>query len=618
MQTRVNLKTSSTSWATLVRTMCAARVGWWTLLLGITAVTLAPTVLPASAARIESRTRAATITSTHRSTSASWYSTLFGGQGGDAAHAVAVDRWGNIYLAGETASRNFPTHAAVQTHLAGPAGTGVDTAQDDAGYEDAGYDHFLGVENQCDSEGAFVVKLSPLGRVIYSTYLGGNCADEAHAITVDQDGNAYIAGYTRSPNFPVLRPLKKGFARNDYCRRGGAVSCQDAFIAKLDPRGRLLFSTYFGGRENNGPVPIAAFGVSGDDAAHAIALDQRGNIYVAGETDSASFPGTSGQPISFGAFISKLSPDGSHVLATYIQTNSLSKSSSDDSKAYSMAINARGDVFVTGNGFLVKLTPSLKRIYALALQGDPRSVAADRRGNAYATGTLEDAHFTAIHGAQPHFGGGSCSLGLYNSRPCTDAFLIKVDPTGKTVYSTFLGGTDDDEGRAVTVDSSGSAYVAGITSGSFPTKNPIQSNFGGGDRDAFVVKIAPSGRSIVYSTYLGGSGLDVADAIALTPAGNPVVVGETDSSDFLISPTGSRVRVAENDASRIFLTEFPATPRILVQANASPGLVSWLTSAAVAAILIVFALFIWSLRRRRRRTKAASGTPNGHPGPRLG
>jgi hypothetical protein len=177
---------------------------------------------------------------------------------------------------------------------------------------------------------------------------------------------------------------------------------------------------------------------------------------------------------------------------------------------------------------------------------------------------------------------------------------MKVDPRGKTVYSTFLGGSGDDEGRSVAVDSFGSAYVAGITSGSFPIKNAIQPDFGGGAADAFVVKIAPSGDRIVYSTYLGGSGLDFPTAIALTPGGAPVITGETDSGDFPISLDGARRSVSDSSASRVFVTRLPASPRTLVQHKA--GQMLWrtvLSWTGPVLVFVVFGLVAWYAVRRR-------------------
>jgi Beta-propeller repeat len=547
---------------------------------------------------------------------AQWYSTLFGGSHGDAAHAVAVDRSGNIYLAGDTVSPNFPTHDAVQAHLGGHTQSSVESIDDEAGCIGSigTSTNFAGCFENEDRD-AFVVKLSPGGRVIYSTYLGGNGLDDARAITVDAEGNAYVAGYTRSvtrddiccappaADFPVLRAFKRGFA-HDSCLAGFG-GCQDAFVAKLDPRGRLLFSTYLGGRQKEGNAALFQFN-SGDDVANAIAVNQGGDIYVAGETDSVGFPGTSGGPV-YGAFVSKLAPRGNgyRVVSTYLQT-SLSGAESSPS-AYGLTIDARGDVLVAGASFLLKLSPSLKPVYALGLHGEASGVAADRWGNAYVTGTWDPEYvnsksFPTVHAVQSRPGGGMCRYDSYgmNGHPCTDAFVLKADPRGTTLYSTLLGGSSDDEARAIAVDRAGSAHVAGITGGNFPLKTPVQADFGGGAADAFLVKIAPGGDKMAYSTYLGGGGADLANAVALTPSGNPILAGQTDSGDFPISSNGSRTSVSESDASRIFVSRLPVSPRLLVRHVAQRGAISWVTLGAVGLVLLLLVLggAAWYLRRR--------------------
>jgi hypothetical protein len=177
---------------------------------------------------------------------------------------------------------------------------------------------------------------------------------------------------------------------------------------------------------------------------------------------------------------------------------------------------------------------------------------------------------------------------------------MKVDPAGKVMYKTFLGGSRDDEGRAIAVDSAGDAYVAGITGGNFPLKRLAQAEFGGGDFDAFLVKIAPDGSRMVYSTYLGGSGSDIANAVTLSPDGGPVLAGETDSGDFPISSSGSRTSVSESDASRIFVSRLPVTPRTLVSGSAKNPALNFVTSHAVelGLLVLVLSLAAWYLRRR--------------------
>ena len=155
------------------------------------------------------------------------------------------------------------------------------------------------------------------------------------------------------------------------------------------------------------------------------------------------------------------------------------------------------------------------------------SIAVDSSGNAYVTGDTASTTtpFPTTSGAlQTTYGGGN-----------TDAFVSKLDVNGALVYSTYLGGTGDDRGNGIAVDSSGNAYVTGATTSStdFPTTiGALQTTYGGGSNDAFVFKLNASGSALVYSTYLGGNGLDYGNSIAVDSSGNAYVTGDTKSTTF--------------------------------------------------------------------------------------
>ena len=180
------------------------------------------------------------------------YSTYLGGNSDDAIHAIAVDSKGNVYLAGETASSDFPvTAGALQAKHAGKPGTDCSI--------------FTG----CYMPDAFVTKLDPSGQIVYSTYLGGSNADIAYGIAVDADGNVYVSGTTSSPNFPVTAGAFQTIP---------ASNSTHAFVAKLNASGSaLIYSTLVGGSgsENN---------VAG------IQIDSGGSAYLAGTTTSVDFP----------------------------------------------------------------------------------------------------------------------------------------------------------------------------------------------------------------------------------------------------------------------------------------------------------------------------------------
>ncbi len=199
------------------------------------------------------------------------YGTYLGGSFSDMATAVAVDRFGNVYVTGSTMSPNFILRHAFQSRCGGCA---------DGAYSGSG--------------DAFVAKFSNKGTLIYSTYLGGRNDDAGTAITVDRSGNAFVVGTTSSPDFPTDHAIQRD-------NNGGT----DAFLTELDPQGGVVFSTYLGG--------------SDDDEAHAVTTDGHGRIYVAGSTMSTDFPVKGGVQATLkghtNAWIAEFTRDGA-ALAT--------------------------------------------------------------------------------------------------------------------------------------------------------------------------------------------------------------------------------------------------------------------------------------------------------------
>ncbi|MGQ9633340.1 MAG: DUF7948 domain-containing protein [Bryobacteraceae bacterium] len=378
------------------------------------------------------------------------YSTRLGGSGMEVVRAMAVDGAGNVYVAGYTDSPNFPLSNALQ----GVRGGGVE---------------------------AFVAKLNAAGNaLLYCTYLGGSGDDRAFGITVDGGGNAYVAGWTYSTNFPVTQGVLQ------RSLRGG----RDAFVARLNPVGNALFySTYLGGASH--------------DSANAIAVDSSGNAVVAGDSYSSDFP--LAYPLrSFpggrqDAFVAKLNSTASSLLwSTYL-------GGSGDDRALGVAYDTAGAVYVTGGTF--------------------------------------STDFPVQQALQAAIGGGQ------------DAFVAKISSDGRNlVYSTYLGGsggtaTSNEAGMAIGVDLGGNAYVAGGTpSLDFPVANALRSAPAGGGMDAFVAKLNPSGTSLVYSTYLGGSSQDYALALAVAPSGLTAVSGYTASADFPVSRAVQSAKSGTYDA----------------------------------------------------------------------
>jgi hypothetical protein len=359
----------------------------------------------------------------------------------------------------------------------------------------------------------------------YATYLGGSSMDVGTAIAVDLAGNAYVTGWTESSDFPVQAA--------EQATIGGRV---DAFVAKIDPSGSaVLYSTYFGGGDDDsdGFTGIA-------EAGAGIAVDPLGQASVAGHTRSSDFPITAGAyQTTYGtggdAFVAKFNASGSTlVYSTYL-------GGSGYDVATGIAIDPSGNAYVAGfnyqgqfpttpgasqeatggsyDAFISKLNPTGSALaYSTYLGGlgddTAAGIAIDPMGNALVTGSTNSPNFPLQSAQQGVFGG------YY------DAFATKLNATGSAlVYSTYLGGSGIEHGRGIAVDASGNAYVAGQTGSSdFPTTPGAYQTTYGGAEDAFVVKIAPSG-SVVYSTYVGGSGVDAANAIAVDPSGNAYVTG---------------------------------------------------------------------------------------------
>ncbi|MGZ5464909.1 MAG: beta strand repeat-containing protein, partial [Thermoanaerobaculia bacterium] len=354
--------------------------------------------------------------------------------------------------------------------------------------------------------------------------------------------------------YKLLPDGEVGFALGRYDRAKPLV---------IDPV--LIYSTFFGG--------------SGLDQGTAIAVDGSGNAYVAGYTDSASFPGSSGSAIQSAngggtdAFVTKINAAGTAVVhSTYLGGNG------DNEYAHGIAVDGSGNAYVTGvtsstnfpgvtgsslqssfaggnmDAFLTKINAAGSAIiYSTYLGGTAddggQEVVVDGSGNAYLIGFTGSTSFPGVSGG---------SIQSANAGGGSDAFLTKVDATASSItYSTFLGGSGYDVPLDVAVDGSGNAHLTGYTdSTDFIGVNggSLQSSNAGGSFDGFITKVNAAGSAITWSTYHGGSGSDFANAIALDNSGNVVVAGDTDSSSFP-GVSGSSLQSSLAGGSDAFVTK---------------------------------------------------------------
>ncbi|HEX7316605.1 MAG TPA: SBBP repeat-containing protein [Pyrinomonadaceae bacterium] len=394
------------------------------------------------------------------------YVTYLGGNGSpqsgieEEGKSIAIDAAGNAYVVGRTSSPDFPVVNAFQTSYAGIA----------------------------DS---FITKLNATGSaLVYSSYLGGKFEDMSGNVALDAAGAAYMVGITNSTDFPVknaLQPQRNGFT-------------YDFYVTKVAPDGRSLeYSTYLGGTGFE-------LGSLAD-----IAVDATGAAYVGGATDSGDYPVTPGafqetaKTDEFGirhveAVVTKIAPGGAAIVySTYI-------GGSLTDYTFGIALDALGQAHLVGytnsidfptrnalaptardpytNGYIVKLNAAgTALVYSTYLSGTPKrlcgsadvisfnscsgefasAVVTDAAGNAYVTGNTISGDFPPTAGAlQPNLKGYS------------DAYVLKLSPTGQALWGTYLGGNSFDTGSDIKLGPGGLIYVLGnAPSDDFPTINPL-------------------------------------------------------------------------------------------------------------------------------------------------
>jgi hypothetical protein len=450
---------------------------------------------------------------------------------GAAPHDVAVGPDGSLYVAG-TAGAEFKTVNAFQPAFGGL----IDV---------------------------FVMKIDVArGRVVYATFVGGVQQEQGGTIAVDATGAVYVGGLTTSFDFPLKNALQPHIGSDDTGAAGGS----DGFVTKLDPSGRLVYSTYFGGYN--------------DEDVSDLAVDAAGAVYLTGLTRSADLPLANaiqttylGGPQSATSFVAELSPAGDAlVFSTYL--GSASGGSRDVvSLARGVAVAADGSIAVAGStgatdfplvdpaqvtyggegdAYVTMLAPGGTGIVFSTFVGGNRAdlataIAFDAEGAVHVCGSTQSPDLPTTDDAfQREFQNGAPS----GQVGAGDVFYAKIPPEGSSFgHVTYLGGTGDDYPFDLDLDGRGNVYLTGFAaSPDFPlTPNAIQSTYGGDGPfafpigDVFVTCLSASGYAPLYSTFLGGQGTDNAYAIEVTPEGVAYLGGITGSREFpLVRPLSSR------------------------------------------------------------------------------
>lgn len=399
------------------------------------------------------------------------WSTLIGGPSEDYAYVSAVSETGELFVSGR-AGQGFPTTpGAFDRTFNGGRGGGPHSPTD-----------------------AFIVKFTSDGKLVYSTYIGGDGDENGRAIHLLPSGELIVGGgNTTSNNLPTDRGTNPGPALKP--RRGGS---KDSWIAMLSADGATVdFCTYFGPNDDRQR--------RGDETIRALGVDAAGNIWIGGTTHGSdmtptpdAFQKTRGSPPPAGeAYVAKLSSDGKRL----VYFSWLGGSANDE-------IETEG--------------------------------VSDAAGNFYVAGCTASEDFPTTPGAfQRRLKGGGA--GVWDG----DGWVAKINNDGSLAFATLYGGTDvGNEGFfGPVVDPRGNVYCAGrFRSTDCPiTPNASQERKAGapGSQDAMLVVFSPDGRRLLYGSYFGGSDMDHGRHIGVHPDGGAVyIIGETRSQDVpLTNPT---------------------------------------------------------------------------------
>lgn len=358
----------------------------------------------------------------------------------------------------------------------------------------------------------------------FSTYFGGGQLDVIYSIAIDNNSNIFVTGWTQSGNIPT-----KNY--NTILGGGGSM---DIIVAKFDSTGNLIWSRVIGGNSN--------------DFSNCIALDNQGNIFIAGGTLSTNFPTKNGINDTYlggsgDGFIMKLNNTGGVLWSTYI-------GGSKADEIESLALDSFGNIYITGvtnsinfpnkNGlgnFSSSFSAGIEQYggsFELELDSNENLVFSTLLGNYLSVGSsiTVDKDGNSYISGDTRFFNLPFTTALNDTYGWDGLFVTKINSVGKFVWASYISGSGPEFKNSIALDSSGNIYVSGETASSdFPTKNG--NNTYGGLGDAYILKLDTNGY-LVWSTYLGGSKPDEGDHIYIDFNNNVYVTGMTSSSNFPI------------------------------------------------------------------------------------
>lgn len=476
------------------------------------------------------------------------FGTYLDGTGEEFIHAVTTDSAGNIYVSGQTASKDFPIVNAPQTNC-------------------------KACQNAYDNPNVFVSKLDPTGHtLIYSTYLGGSFEDEGYAISVDSAGRAVVAGIAHSSDFPHVGSL---FSPGQ--------GIEGDFLASLRTDGSAFnFAGVFAGWQLYTANP-------------SVMTDPSGNIYVTGDTDDPAFPITGGTlttsvPSGNNAFVMKLGSMGAIVYATLIPKTVYNPPSGQDTtqRPVGISVDGSGNILIAGNagpglpttagvigptfvsstgalsetnGFVLKLNASASSIVFATYvpgTGTVRALAADGNGNSYLTGALGVANLPVTANAYQR------TVSLSSTCYCDFGYVLELDAAGQLVLNaTYLTGTPISDNfssgfNSIALDKNSNVFVAGLThSADFPLLNPLQSDIGPDalSGQGVIAELTPDLSGLLFGSFLGGTDIGSLAAVTIDKDNNPIVAGSTFSADFPSTPNSYQPVAPTAYAYRAFVAK---------------------------------------------------------------